>query len=97
MNWYDLEFFMNQEIDMDEFHRIFGDDIEPDELLQWRDLTRVLQEAWYDWAYWDSWTTKEWVIFNSNQFKPLSNKVPYDTWKFSDKELVTKVLDEIKK
>ena len=91
MNWYDFKVFNEGERDIEEFKERFGD-IDLDEILQWEELTDVLKEAWYDWTLWNNWLYDEYVIFNSNQFKNINNRVPTKWSKFSDPVDLNKIL-----
>jgi len=83
INWYDLQVFENNEIDLEEFQRLFGD-IDPDSILQGKELTEKLINAGYDGSFGNNGLYNEYVIFNSNQFKSLNNRVPSKWNSFSD-------------
>lgn len=93
MNGYDLQIFENNEINLEEFQRLFGD-IDPDNILQGKELTEKLMKAGYDWSFGNNGLYDEYVIFNSNQFKSLNNRVPSKWDSFSDPVNLNDLLKE---
>lgn len=44
--------------------------------FDWERLTEALKKAGYDWIMWEIWDEREFVVFNSNQFKNVDNLNP---------------------